>query len=115
MRVIITVCILLFTLQPGQPANEFCNNIRNTAFQAGEVLTYKVYYNLAGMSAAAGEATFTTSLEKFQGKDVYHVVAEGKSYHDFLFKVRDKYESYFDTSTLQPYKFIRDVNEGGYK
>ena len=139
MRVIITVCILLLTLtypvmawdaqvrhidtaqQPGgggnsgNPGGDFCNGIRNTAFKAGESLTYKVYYNLAGMSAAAGEATFNTSYEKFQGKDCYHVVAEGKSYHDFLFKVRDKYESYFDTATLQPYKFIRDVNEGGYK
>jgi hypothetical protein len=139
MRVIITVCILLLTLtypvmawdpqvqhpdtaqQPGgsgnsgDPGSDFCNGIRNTAFKAGESLTYKVYYNLAGMSAAAGEATFNTTLEKFQGKDCYHVVAEGKSYHDFLFKVRDKYESYFDTATLQPYKFLRDVNEGGYK
>ena len=136
MRVIITVCILLLTLTfpvmawdsqsqhdtlpqqpggPGGPGGDFCNGIRNTAFKAGESLTYKVYYSLAGMSAAAGEATFNTSFEKFQGKDCYHVVAEGKSYHDFLFKVRDKYESYFDTSTLQPYKFIRDVNEGGYK
>lgn len=139
MRVIITVCILLLTLTfpvmawdaqvqhidtaqqpggsgtPGGPGGDFCNGIRNTAFQAGESLTYKVYYSLAGMSAAAGEATFNTSLEKFQGKQCYHVIAEGKSYHDFLFKVRDKYESYFDTATLQPYKFIRDVNEGGYK
>jgi hypothetical protein len=136
MRVIITVCILLLlTLtfpvmawdartrpedattrqQPGQPGNEFCVGVKNTAFKAGESLTYKVYYNLAGMSAAAGEATFNTNLEKFQGKDVYHVIAEGKSYHDFLFKVRDKYESYIDTGTLQPLKFIRDVNEGGYK
>jgi Protein of unknown function (DUF3108) len=139
MRVITTVCILLLTLtfpvmawdaraqiadttqQPGgagnssDPGSDFCNGVRNTAFKAGESLTYKVYYNLAGMSAAAGEATFNTSLEKFQGKDCYHVVAEGKSYHDFLFKVRDKYESYFDTATLQPYKFLRDVNEGGYK
>ncbi len=138
MRVIITVCILLLSLTfpvmawdaqarpadtqqpggpngPGAPGDEFCNGMHNTAFKAGESLTYKVYYSLAGMSAAAGEATFNTSYEKFQGKDCYHVIAEGKSYHDFLFKVRDKYESYFDTATLQPYKFIRDVNEGGYK
>jgi hypothetical protein len=136
MRVITTVFILLLILtfpvmardaraqladitqQPGgagDPGSDFCNGMRNTAFKSGESLTYKVYYSLAGMSAAAGEATFNTSYEKFQGKDCYHVIAEGKSYHDFLFKVRDKYESYFDTATLQPYKFIRDVNEGGYK
>jgi hypothetical protein len=97
------------------PASEFCGNIRNTAFSSGEQLTYRVSYVLAGVSLNGGEATFRTSLEKYQGKNVYHVVAEGKSTHDMFFKVRDKYETYIDTSTLQPYKFIRNVNEGGYK
>jgi hypothetical protein len=135
MKVIIPVVILLLTLasflivrnvqgqhpdvsvwQGAGPADsEFCGNIRNTAFIAGENLTYKVSYVLAGVSLSGGEATFKTDLEKLMGKDVYHVVAEGKSYHDVFFKVRDKYETYIDTSTLQPYKFIRNVNEGGYK
>jgi hypothetical protein len=97
------------------PVGEFCGNIRNTAFGAGEQLTYRVSYVLAGVSLNGGEATFNTSLEKFQGKNVYHVVAEGKSTHDLFFKVRDKYETFIDTSTLQPYKFIRNVDEGGYK
>lgn len=137
MRAFITVCILVsmglaFTLigwQPsyqrdttvpagGEPGSEFCGGIRNTAFQPGEVLTYKVYYSLAGMSVAcAGEASFTTIPERFNGKDVYHVIGEGHTYpfYDKFFRVRDKYESYIDTGTLQPYKFIRDVDEGGYK
>jgi hypothetical protein len=97
------------------PFAEFCGNIRNTAFSPGEQLTYRVSYVLAGVSVNGGEATFNTSLEKYQGKNVYHVVAEGKSTHDLFYKVRDKYESYIDTATLQPYKFIRDVNEGGYR
>jgi hypothetical protein len=100
---------------PNDPDGEFCGNIRNTAFSPGEQLTYKVSWVLAGVSVNGGEATFNTSLEKYQGKNVYHVVAEGKTTHDMFFKVRDKYESYIDTSTLQPYKFIRNVNEGGYK
>ena len=29
--------------------------------------------------------------------------------------MRDRYETYFDTATLQPYKFIRNVDEGCYK
>ena len=94
---------------------EFCGNVRNTAFSSGEELTYRVSYVIAGVNLNGGTATFNTSLEKYQGKSVYHVVAEGKSTHDLFFKVRDKYETYIDTSTLQPYKFIRDVNEGGYK
>jgi hypothetical protein len=88
---------------PVVPEAEFCGNIRNTAFGTGEQLTYRVSYVLAGVSLNGGEATINTSLEKYQGKNVYHVVAEGKSTHDLFFKVRDKYESYIDTSTLQPY------------
>jgi hypothetical protein len=97
------------------PGSQFCGNIRNTAFSPGEKLTYRVAYVLAGVALNGGEATFNTSLEKYQGKCVYHVVAEGKSTHDLFFKVRDKYETYIDTATLQPYKFIRNVDEGGYK
>jgi len=95
--------------------SEFCGNIRNTAFSPGETLSYRISYVLAGVTLNGGQATFNTSLEKYQGKSVYHVVAEGKSTHDLFYKVRDKYETYIDTATLQPYKFIRNVNEGGYK
>jgi hypothetical protein len=132
MRVLITACIATLGLAmpsmagdagahrggthlPVDADGEFCGNIRNTAFGSGEQITYKVAWVLAGVSVNGGEATFNTSLEKYQGKNVYHVVAEGKSTHDLFFKVRDKYETFIDTNTLQPYKFIRNVNEGGYK
>jgi hypothetical protein len=139
MRVIVTGFFFLLTLtlslmawdtygqqsssqQPGQPGqpqpgSEFCAGIRNHAFNAGEYLQYKVYYAVAGVYVPAGEASFTTTLERFNGKDVYHVVGEGKTFpfYDKFFRVRDKYESYIDTATMQPYKFIRNVDEGGYK
>ncbi len=113
---------LFFTLllpkaqQQPQPDSDFCG-IKNTAFQAGEVVTLKVFYNTLGMYIGAGEATFTTSLERFNGKAVYHCVGEGKSYSFFdnFFKVRDRYETYIDTSNLLPVKFIRNVDEGGHK
>ena len=92
-------------------------NIRNKAFKAGEVITMKVYYTTLGMYVGAGEATFSTTLDRFNGKPVYHFVGEGKTYSFFdkFFKVRDKYESYVDTATLLPYKFVRNVEEGTYK
>lgn len=109
--------VFLVSFTPMQTANSnvFCG-IRNTAFKAGEVVTMKVYYTL-GAYIGAGEATFTTTLERFNGKPVYHFVGEGKSYSFFdnFFKVRDKYESYVDTATMLPLKFIRNVDEGGYK
>jgi hypothetical protein len=91
--------------------------VNNTAFQAGEIITFKVFYSVIGAKLGAGEATFTSNLEKFQGKPVYHIIGEGKTYsiYDGIFKVRDRYESYIDTGTLQPYRFIRNVNEGSYK
>jgi hypothetical protein len=121
MNIIIKAGILLIGLsafaQPGQqPADTFCG-ITNTAFKEGEVITMKVFYNSLGMYIGAGEASFTTSLERFNGKTVYHCVGEGKSYSFFdnFFKVRDRYETYIDTTSMLPVKFIRNVDEGGHK
>lgn len=106
--------ISAFTLAPAS-LTDFCG-IKNTAFKAGEVVTMTVYYTL-GAYIAAGEATFSTTLERFNGKPAYHFVGEGKTYSFFdnFFKVRDRYESYVDTATLLPMKFIRNVDEGGHK
>ena len=96
--------------------DDFCGT-RNTSFSANEVLTYNVFYSVIGLYVNAGTATFTTTLEKINNKPVYHAVGEGhtNSNYDWIFKVRDKYESYFDTLHLLPVKFIRNVDEGGYK
>ena len=118
MRLIIPFFILAMAglSLPLKADNDFCS-VTNTAFQPGERLTYRVYYTVAGAYFGAGGAVFTNTLEHMIGKDVYHVVAEGKtfSFYDKVYKVRDRYETYIDTTTLQPYKFIRNVNEGGYK
>ena len=109
----LSLVLLSFPLKAG---DEFCG-VQNTSFQHGETLTFKVYYTLAGVYVAAGEANFSVNLEKLMNKPVYHIVGDGKTYnfYDNFFKVRDKYESFIDTGTLQPVKFIRNVYEGGYK
>lgn len=110
------VACLLSSFTTATNGDEFCG-LRNTAFQAGESVTMRVFYSTLGMYVSAGEATFNTSLERFNGKPAYHCVGEGKSYSFFdnFFKVRDRYESYIDTATLLPLKFVRSVDEGGYK
>lgn len=77
----------------------------------------KVYYTTLGVYVGAGEAKMTTSLTTYNGKPVYHCVVSGSTYSFFdkFFKVRDRYESYIDTSNMLPVKFIRNVDEGGYK
>jgi len=78
--------------------------MRNTAFLAGEKIVMTVYYAVAGIYVNAGTATFTNSLETLNNKPVYHIVGDGRSNssYDVLYKVRDRYETYIDTTTLQP-------------
>lgn len=109
---IIALCAFSFTVG----TSDFCG-IKNTAYKEGEVVTFKVYYSTLGAYIGAGEAVFTTTLERFNGKTVYHHIGEGKTYSFFdnFFKVRDRYETYVDTTSLLPLKFIRNIDEGGYK
>ena len=102
-----------FTLHAG---DDFCG-ITNTSFQATESITYRVMYAVVGAHFGAGEVVFSSTQENLNGKPVFHIVGDGKTYpfYDKVFKVRDRYETYIDTNTLQPLKFIRNVYEGGYK
>lgn len=95
---------------------EFCG-LRNASFQAGERITLIVFYNALGIYVNAGTANFAVDREMLNSKPVYHLTGTGvtNSKYDWIYKVRDRYESYIDTATLQPYKFIRNVDEGGYK
>lgn len=99
-----------------EPPDKFCT-IPNTAFKAGEEVTMKVFYSTLGMYIGAGEAKFTVGLTTMNGKPAYHCLATGTSYSFFdkFFRVRDRYESFVDTATMLPIKFIRNVDEDGYK
>jgi len=113
---VLAVGLLAFSNRAETHFEDTCS-IKNTAFQAGEKIVMTVYYAVAGIYVNAGTATFTNTLETLNSKPVFHIVGEGhsNSSYDVLYKVRDRYESYIDTATLQPLKFVRDVNEGGYK
>ena len=114
-KILVTFFSLLIWLELSAD-NDFCG-LRNTAFNSGESITFNVYYSVIGIYINAGTANFNATLEKLNDKPVYHVVGTGtsNSKYDWIFKVRDRYESYFDTIYLQPLKFIRNVDEGGYK
>ena len=115
MRKILATLFSLLVWLRLSAGDDFCG-IRNTAFSPNESLTYNVFYSVIGLYVNAGTATFTMTLEKLNNRPVYHAVGEGhtNSNYDWIFKVRDRYETYFDTAHLQPVKFIRNVDEGGY-
>ncbi len=112
----IGLVVLALGLQPVKAGDDFCG-IRNQAFQAGESITFNVFYSVMGIYINAGSANFSVSLEHLNNKATYHVVGTGSSNssYDWIFKVRDRYETYIDTTNLQPLKFIRNIDEGGYK
>ncbi|WP_212000062.1 DUF3108 domain-containing protein [Chitinophaga sp. HK235] len=116
MRYLLLILLSIACITPAHAQNDFCS-IRNNSFNAGESITFKVMYNLGKMYVGAGEAVFTVNLERFANRDVYHITGDGRTFraYDWIFKVRDKYETFLDTATMQPLKFLRNVNEGGYK
>lgn len=86
---------------------------QESAFGDGEWFQFKMSYS--GF-LKAGNATLYVKETKFDNKDVYHVIGKGwtSGMIKWFFKVKDRYESYFDKTTLLPYKFIRNIDEGGH-
>jgi len=106
--------ILLLTVHTTATAQaDFCG-IKNNSFKEGEKLTFTVFYNMGFIWINAGEANFTTEAETINGKKVFHITGDGKTNksHEWIFKVRDKYETYIEADNMLPVKFIRDVHEG---
>lgn len=78
----------------------------------GEFFRFRVHYGLL----TAGDAELSLKATNLNGKPVYHIKGEGrtKGLSRVFFKVDDIYESYIDRENNQPYRFVRDINEGGY-
>jgi hypothetical protein len=89
-------------------------DISELAFKSGESLDYEVYYHWGLIWANAGSANFSIKHDQFQNKKVFHIVSEGITYkgYDWFYKVRDKFESWVDTASLKPLRYIRNSNEG---
>lgn len=89
------------------------SNAQTSAFEAGESFKFQISYGFVN----AGVATLNLSSTTYNGKNVFH--AKGRGYTTGvtkrLFRVEDDYQSYFDKSTGRPYRFIRKIDEGGYK
>jgi len=91
----------------------FAQKTMEPAYKTGEWLQYKMSYS--GF-LKAGSATLELKDTIMNDKKVYHAVGFGETSTviGWFFKVRDTYESYFDTENPKPYLFKRDVYEGGH-
>lgn len=82
------------------------------AYGDGEWFKFRVHYGII----TAGYASLEVNNANLNGKEVYHVNGEGKTVglSSWFFKVKDNYQSYIDKEKDIPYRFIRDIDEGGY-
>jgi hypothetical protein len=91
----------------------------NFAFERGEELTFRFFYDSWLPNITAGYGTLKVTDDRVQkyGRNTYHVEAEGKSKGLFnvFMKVHDKFESFFDEEDFRPYLFVRRTREGGYR
>ncbi|MCX7546405.1 DUF3108 domain-containing protein [Xanthomarina sp. F1114] len=92
-------------------SNAFAQN--ESSFGHGEWFRFEMSYS--GF-LKAGEATLSVKKDRYRNKPVYHVVGKGWTTGaiKWFFKVEDRYESYFDRENIMPYKFIRNIDEGGH-
>lgn len=87
--------------------------LENKAFKVGETLTFEVKYGFV----TAGIATMSIpKIKRISGRDAYNVTFEVNSVpsFDWIYKVRDRYESYIDVEGLFPWRFEQHIREGGY-
>ncbi len=84
------------------------------AYKAGEWLKFRISYS---NFLNAGNATMQIKESTHNGKKAFHIQGKGKTTGviSWFFKVKDDYQSYFYQDNIQPYRFIRKINEGGYK
>lgn len=104
MKRIILVATLFFAmLAHGQTSK---------AYKPGEWLKFRIHYGILN----ASYATLHLTTDTIDSIPVYHAVGRGKTtgFASIFFKVDDTYESYFGRNDGKPYKFIRDIYEGGY-
>ena len=106
MKHLFTIILFLVGFQASNVGKE-------SAFQDGEWFKFRMSYSGWFKS---GEATLKVDEKVLNGKKVFHVVGKGKTtgLANAFFKVRDRYESYFDRETGAPYRFIRKIDEGGH-
>jgi len=87
------------------------------AFRDGEELYFDAVYNWGFIWVNAGKVKFQVKKEIFEGKQVYHFSSAGKSVpkYDWIYTVRDYFDSWATIPDLKPLKFIRNTSEGKQK
>ena len=88
------------------------NSISLNSFKDGEWFEFRIHYGFFN----ASYATMEISLDSIGDRSVFHAKAYARTIGlaRLFFKVEDYYQSYFDQKNGLPYRFLRNIDEGGY-
>jgi len=112
---ILLISVIFFSISVSAQLRQ----IDNKAFQKGEKLLYKVYYDsFVTGEVIAGECEFEIQKDTrvIAKRNTMHIIVKGvtKGAFNLFYKVRDRYETFLDEEAIVPWLFIRRVDEGGY-
>lgn len=96
-----------------------CNAVlvaQNNTIAVGEKLNFTASYNMSGLMTEIAQVTMETGQIKTSNATLMHLKCTAATYSkwDGFFKIRDLYESYVSPTSLNPYLYKRDINEGSY-
>ncbi|TSJ42848.1 DUF3108 domain-containing protein [Mucilaginibacter corticis] len=106
--------VILIILCVGFSSAQETKDVNEPVFKTGEQLSYKFKYGF--FTGAEGNLRVEDG-DKIDGHPTYHIIADGKTAgtFDVFYKVRNRYESYVDRTTLLPYLYTENRREGSWK
>ena len=115
MRIAALIIMLALPLKSFSAETARCAP-ENLAFKPGERIEYSVYYNWGPLWVNAAMVYFNVHEKTYRNRQVYHFDSYGQTHRqfDWLFKVRDRFQSYVDMESFRPLWYEMDTYEGGY-
>ena len=112
-KTFLLLCVVLFQLRPS--SGQDLTPLTDPVFKVGEQLKYKLKYGF--FTGAEATIRVEESEKKFEGHPAFHIIVDGKTAgtFDVFYKVRNRYESYIDQTTLLPYYYTENRREASYK
>jgi hypothetical protein len=107
--------LIILTIYLGKAFGQELKDINNPVFKVGEQLSYRLRYGL--LTGAEATIRVEDGEKKIENHPTFHIVTDGKTAgtFDVFYKVRNRYETYVDQTTLLPYFYTENRKEGGYK
>ena len=110
-----TILILIFALTGFRGGNNGYRKLSNDSFSRGEVMKYRAFFGF--ITAGEGTMRIQNNIRTVNGRKCYKIDVFGETtgLADVIYKVRDYWGTYIDTTSIIPHKFERDIKEGKYR